>query len=79
MISKYRVELEKFWHYHNDVCSNPTKSDINVNHEIINALEIEIDDLSNETQSLQKQIQRFTACQECNSNFEKVNVHYQCC
>ena len=54
------------------MCSNPTKSDINVNHEIINALEIEIDDLTNETQSLQKQIQRFTACQECNSNFEKV-------
>merc|ERR1712131_515510 len=50
---------------------NPHQSDINVNHEIINALEIEIDDLSNETQSLQKQIQRFTACQECNSNFEK--------
>jgi len=50
---------------------NPHQSDINVNHEIINALEIEIDDLSNETQNLQKQIQRFTACQRCNSNFEK--------
>jgi len=50
---------------------NPHQSDINVNHEIINALEIEIDDLTNETQNLQKQIQRFTACQRCNSNFEK--------
>ena len=59
-----------------NIFSNPSQSDINVNHEIINALEIEIDDLSNETQNLQKQIQRFTACQRCNSNFEKVRAKY---